>query len=272
MSTGSFQCRSVHVCFALAIFLVLALWGASVHAQTFTFTQPGAAGGERAGLVNSTNSGCLHCHGDYDTNHHPVDFYPSRAINTSVFPLYGGRVRCLTCHVPDHGKGGKLLRGGPYSDRRVICFKCHPRDEYAGLDPHVMLDSNGKIREINGMPVCLVCHALTPDPRKSRANDVFFKADVAFLCWRCHAPMVSPIFDEHFLTSPSPAMSNYIARSVRDLKVMIPLIPRNRITCSTCHNPHQKGVILFGPSAKGADAQHRLRLPMPELCKACHNV
>ncbi len=215
-------------------------------------------------------SACLGCH-QYRENHHPVDFAP-RDPSRFPFPLYDGKVRCLTCHTEDHQEGsGNLLRGGPYADRRGICFKCHHEDEYSAIYPHVMLD-DGKIVEVNGKPVCLVCHAKTPDPRVDRTKDVVFRADVAFLCWRCHSLMAKVMLNEHVLLKPPTNMLRYIEQNEERMKIIIPLVPRDRITCSTCHNPHQKGVIIYGPSAKGADAPDRLRLPEPALCLVCHKM
>jgi len=162
------------------------------------------------------------------------------------------------------------LRGGPYTERREICFKCHSEEEYAEIDPHIMLDSEGKVVFVNGKSVCLMCHAVQPNPVIDRAKDVKFRADIAFICWRCHAPMVNAILMDHFRLKPPGAMLSYMREKQEELGVTIPLVPRERITCSTCHNPHQEGVIVFKPSAKGADSPSRLRLPSPSLCTVCH--
>ncbi|MDA8172066.1 MAG: hypothetical protein M0Z48_09620 [Nitrospiraceae bacterium] len=234
---------------------------------------PGAVKtGQETGRPETGYLKCLRCHSDYRNNHHPIDFAPSLVINTAVFPLYDGRMQCLTCHVPDHGKGGKLLRGGPYADRREICFRCHSRDKYSGIDPHIMMDDNGVIIKVNDRPVCLICHARMPNPKTDRAKDVLFRADVAFLCWRCHSLMVSPVFDQHFLATLPANMRNYLKKNARTLGVTIPMVPRNRITCSTCHDPHQKGIIVYEPSSKGADSKDRLHLPVPDLCLVCHRM
>jgi cytochrome c553 len=136
-----------------------------------------------------------------------------------------------------------------------------------------MLESDGKIVQINGEPVCLVCHEVKPNPEVDRTKDVKFKADVAFLCWRCHGIMANVMFlDSHFQTEPSATMIDYIRKEEEELAVTIPMVPRQRITCSTCHNPHQKGVIVYLPSARGADSKYRLRLPRQTLCFACHEV
>lgn len=219
----------------------------------------------------STQQNCLKCH-NYSENHHPVDFVPP-GPDDYVFPLFNNEIKCLTCHTEDHQMGSsKLLRGGPYAEIRGFCFKCHYRERYAEIDPHVMLDKNGKALEVNGNPVCLICHSVKPDPATDRAGDVRFRADIAFLCWRCHPSMVNPIFDKHFLAKPSAKILRHMEVMQQKMLITIPLIPRERITCSTCHNPHQKGVITFEPSAKGADSPSRLRLQAPSLCLACHEM
>jgi predicted CXXCH cytochrome family protein len=215
---------------------------------------------------------CLNCH-DYETNHHPVDFVPPETWSIP-FPLSEGRIRCLTCHEihggPEHRGTPKLLRGGPYQDRRTICFKCHQRERYATIYPHRMLDSDGNVREVNGEPVCLLCHSKMPNPAEDRTEDVRFRADVGFLCWRCHPPMPDSFSRTHFLVTPSPETLRNMREAEERLIVTLPLVPRGRITCSTCHNPHQKGVILHEAAAKGADARYRLRLP--SICFSCHRI
>jgi predicted CXXCH cytochrome family protein len=215
---------------------------------------------------------CLNCH-DYDKNHHPVFFKPADASRIH-FPLFDGQVRCLTCHEihggTDHQGTPRLLRGGPYADRRTICFMCHYREQYANINPHIMLTDSGEIREVKGRPVCLVCHSKRPDPETDSANTVEFRADVGFLCWRCHPPMPAVFLKEHFLVKPSPETLETMKETEERLIVILPLVPRGRITCSTCHNPHQKGVMRHEAAAKGADAIYRLRLP--SACFACHRI
>jgi predicted CXXCH cytochrome family protein len=216
---------------------------------------------------------CLNCHTDYIQNHHPVNFAPANP-SSFPFPLFGGEVKCLTCHQihggPNHEGTLRLLRGGPYPDRRMICFKCHSREKYASFNPHKMLDNKGNIRIVKGRPVCLWCHSKMPDPAVDRTNDVRFRADVGFLCWRCHPPMPGVFFQQHFLVTPSAKTMKIMEETEARLLVILPLVPRNRITCSTCHNPHQKGVMQHEAAAKGADAIDRLRLP--SSCFGCHRT
>jgi predicted CXXCH cytochrome family protein len=219
---------------------------------------------------------CLWCHA-YKENHHPVDFVPTKSYyftTGKAFPLFNGEIRCLTCHDPHGGPGfsvtPKLLRGGPYADQRELCFKCHSKEKYAEIDPHIMLDSDGRIILVNGKPVCLICHAKVPNPQVDRTDDVRFRADVAFLCWRCHPPMPGDFFRHHFLVKPSMLTLRNMKRSEKKLDVIFPLVPRDRITCSTCHNPHQKEVMVRMAAKTGADSKWRLRIYSPGICIACH--
>jgi predicted CXXCH cytochrome family protein len=219
------------------------------------------------------SASCLVCH-DYRENHHPVDYIPADP-SASPFPLYEGRVKCLTCHQIHGGAGNegtdKLLRGGPYQDRREICFRCHSAETYASINPHEMLDNKNTVREVNGKPVCLLCHSKLPDTAADSTDDVRFRADIGFLCWRCHPPMQSdPFFNTHFLVRPSAKTLNNMHQSEEKLFVILPIVPRDRITCSTCHNPHQAGVIQRDAAAKGADTMGRLRLS--SMCFACHLI
>jgi predicted CXXCH cytochrome family protein len=214
---------------------------------------------------------CLACH-KYAVNHHPTDFAPSRPVS-AAYPLFQGRVTCLSCHEmhggPEQKGTPRLLRGGPFQDRRKVCYDCHTKDQYAGLNPHLMLDEAGNQRTVNGKPVCLQCHEVEPDPSIDQANTVLFKADVGFLCWRCHPLMHSETMNRHFLKVPSQQVRANMERPEVTVGYALPLVPRGRITCSTCHNPHQEGVLMSGPAAAGSSAVHRLR--SETICQGCHN-
>jgi len=220
---------------------------------------------------------CEECH-DYRQNHHPVDIIPTATYyvdcGTSPFPLFDGKLVCITCHDAHGGPGlsetPRLLRGGPYRDRRDICFICHFKERYAEITVHNMLDGKGNIIKIDGRPICLFCHEEKPYPLVDRTWDVRFRADIGFLCWRCHPPMPGIFFKQHFLKTPSEAVKKAIRQAEKEMNIILPLVPRNKITCSTCHNPHQKGVLIHKPARAGEDRPKRLRLPSSRLCLACH--
>ncbi|HXX56563.1 MAG TPA: cytochrome c3 family protein [Thermodesulfovibrionales bacterium] len=224
------------------------------------------------------SSSCLDCH-HYSDNHHPVNFVPKSTFMNAgreSFPLFDGEIKCLTCHKVHGEQGGTgrpmLLRGGPYASRTEICFLCHDKGFTVRVNPHRMTDEQGTIRKIDGEPICLVCHAAVPDETVSPVT-VTFKADVAFLCWRCHPPMANDgFFKGHFLVKPKKRTLDYMMKVQAEDGVTFPLLNRDRITCSTCHNPHQKGVISSGPARAGEDAPFKLRMPNESICFGCHNM
>lgn len=77
-----------------------------------------------------------------------------------------------------------------------------------------------------------------PDPAVDTTNDVKFRADVGFLCWRCHPPMLGSFFDKHFLVRPSSKTLQILYETEEKLIVIFPLVPRGashvpRVTTST---------------------------------------
>jgi hypothetical protein len=221
---------------------------------------------------------CLDCH-HYESDHHPVNVVPGKEYGKSSmqsFPLFDGQVRCLTCHQahtdPGQNKLGEpsmLLRGGPYADLRELCFKCHYQESYAAINPHIMRTPDNAIRDVNGKPVCLLCHSEKPDPLGDPA-DVRFRADVAFLCWRCHASMMGTFMGKHFHVKPKRATRTMLQRTEQEREILLPLANDGMLTCSTCHNPHEQGVIVRTAANAGADSPRRLRMPKEAICSACH--
>ena len=219
---------------------------------------------------------CLICHPDYTKNHHPIDFAPPENalvhVDKDKFPLFAGKIQCFTCHTttgPNIDRNQKLLRGGPYGDNRELCFQCHRQDRYSEIDVHKMLQEDGAFRTIEGKLVCTFCHP--EDINNLYTTDtVQFKADISFLCLRCHPEMRSPHIRPHFYKVPADTMLAKIDEFVERYKVILPLVPRGRMSCATCHNPHQKGVLVDERAMAGADSPYRLRAEKFLLCYGCH--
>jgi hypothetical protein len=79
-------------------------------------------------------------------------------------------------------------------------------------------------------------------------------------------------FRGHFLVKPKKRTLDYMIKVQAEDGVTFPLLNRDRITCSTCHNPHQKGVIISGAARAGEDAPFKLRMPNESICFGCHNM
>ena len=237
----------------------------------------GKAEPDKPALLSSDNPSekCRDCHRyENEGDHHPSSLVSGPTGDTALidptFKLYSGNMECLTCHQihagEDYGLGTRnFLVGGPYADRRDICFRCHQKEAYKDINPHDdMLEENGDLKHAT----CLVCHAEVPDPRVDRTRDVKFRATVAFLCWRCHPLMAQDFMDKHYLKEPSASRSVEMRWSEEDHNIILPLDSTRRITCSTCHNPHQPGVILDERAKKGAGTKKRLR--SEDICVKCH--
>jgi len=220
---------------------------------------------------------CLDCH-HASENHHPVGIAPaaiSEKASLGSLPLSSGKITCLTCHVAHAGprleEPRKLLRGSPSADRRDICFRCHFAESYASINPHRMLESDGTIRQIAGEPVCLLCHREQPR-RDSAPEEVTFKASIAFLCWRCHPPMPGDFLQKHFQRRPRERTRRIMEETERTQEIALPLAGDGQVSCSTCHNPHQSGVVERRAAQAGAGAPGKLRIARQVVCSACHAV
>ncbi len=232
------------------------------------------------------------CHGYLpETYIHPVYITPSPSKKTIIpvdMPLQDGKITCATCHEihlqcrinkQAQSQNSAFLRGAPYVSRTGICQRCHDQDNYKMLNPHNQLDYDGQIVKEK----CLYCHTEVPDVEKSSnlPSDIFLKkiqliGDLTDVCGRCHPNRNSqhPIKTEHFL-KPSAKVLAAMQQSEKLVGTLLPLDHRGRITCPTCHNPHEQGVISPGRiAATGAGEKYRLRVPglgtFDQICNACH--
>ena len=223
------------------------------------------------------------CHGyTPGTYIHPVDIVPSaekRAKIPADFPLKNGIVTCTTCHdiylqcqkKPQYKLLNKrFLRGAPYVSRTTLCFKCHDEKKYTMLDPHNQLTESGAIV----IEKCLYCHVEKPDEKNATFQQVKLIGKLEVLCFRCHFKQsrFHPINANH-LRIPSAEILYMMKESEKKYGIILPLDYEGKVTCPTCHNPHERGVIPGEKAgAQGASEKYRLRLAGKglQICVACH--
>ena len=221
------------------------------------------------------------CHYNTEQNYvHPVDLKPSEDLKPRIppgLPLQDGKVTCATCHniviqCSDRPtekvflKENKFLRGAPFQDRTELCFKCHDKAQYRKYNPHRQLNTNNQIIEAQ----CLYCHNEVPDENRANYEDVKLLANPELICLGCHSRITANLWHTRHLRKPPREILKRIEELQNRYHIILPLDPDGKIICSTCHNPHQKGVIpdkRAGAIGAGEKFRHRLT---DNMCVRCH--
>jgi hypothetical protein len=206
---------------------------------------------------------------------HPVNIEPSQEIKGKIpaeLPLQKGKITCLTCHdiywqCQKRRVDKNSLRGRPFPKISDFCYDCHNKARYKKLDVHNQINTQGKII----VEKCLYCHTDKPDESRARYKDVKFIGDLTMLCRGCHVIRGNHSGNFNHMVRPSATTLARMKAMENDFGIILPLDKNGKLTCITCHNPHEKGVIRAdSPAAKGADSQYRHRLPGNRLCVECH--
>lgn len=191
---------------------------------------------------------CRDCHPTSPTFSHPVDVYPTMAVPAGL-PLAGGRVTCITCHLPD---------------RPAACGDCH--------DPR-----RGGRADIHGAALGRA-HLLWPDGRGAPAGRTPAGLDAETeTCLSCHDGALAPapgirvgsggppsaariLGGRHPIgvrQGPRGAGDNLVAPALLDPRIRL---FDGRVGCGSCHNPY---------------ASDRAQLVMSNqrsaLCLGCHD-
>jgi hypothetical protein len=211
---------------------------------------------------------------------HPVNIRPPDNDKLTVpqnFPLEAGQITCRSCHdiyiqCRDSEEdrillqGQMLLRGLPYDNRLDFCFRCHDSDRYQKFNPHQQIGDRGKVIESR----CLYCHAEAPDTRQTTWEDVKLIGSFTQLCTGCHYQTAKQPLHVRHLRRPSDPILERMKQMQAEFNIVLPLDRNGRVTCATCHNPHEKGLIPDQRAgARGAGAAHRHRL-QDNMCIKCH--
>ncbi|ADH86784.1 hypothetical protein DaAHT2_2113 [Desulfurivibrio alkaliphilus AHT 2] len=228
-------------------------------------------------LLGDGNTTCTVCHtrGRASREPHPVGGVDSEAVTIPAeFSLDDqGRTTCLTCHdhTPacerrDRREKVNFLRPVPPTVEVVagepellnFCYSCHHREDAEGYNPHEgQLDPIGAVEERR----CLFCHSQVPDPEAEPARDYQLRKEMSVTCIGCHLLTPHAGAAEH-LEQPSEKTLAAVQQAEQELGVVLPLDEKGRVTCATCHNPHEKGV--FPPSHPAGKRYDEEQLP-PEV-------
>lgn len=235
----------------------------------------------------NVTASCLRCHDGEKamTDSHPIGrgFERADLRLPQGWPAPGGQLSCLTCHdvviacksPTDAGVRAKnplMMRGGPVVDQSTYCGQCHIADDHERFNPHRMLTDPGRVDP----STCMYCHTETMDARAMvrLAGQTTLRGDESALCLGCHDQHVDYFEPGHFGARADGDM----ARRLSAAGGRLPLTPSGTLTCSTCHNPHQRGVFPDG-SVLGAGGQRlnttedqppALRGYGAGICGACH--
>ncbi len=148
------------------------------------------------------------------------------------------------------------------------------------INPHEQINDEGEVL----WGKCLICHRNVPDIEKERSiKDVKlrFEKEIKDICYRCHTVMRHPGAEGttaaligrrapiHMIEPPRAIYMN-MRLTQKEIRTIMPLDPdTGKITCPTCHNPHERGV-LVGRADWGADSVRRLRTEGLDICQFCH--
>ena len=224
---------------------------------------------------------CGRCHNSARGNYiHPVGLAPSTGKKGTIppdFPLMEGKLSCKTCHdiylqcqlIPKKRNEERTsLRGAPFKKRTDFCFKCHNEKNYEMQDAHDQLSEKGEVFAKK----CLYCHVEVPNNKKDGFKNIKLVKNIEAVCKGCHIIRGNHSGNFNHMVKPSAKFLKVMKQMEITFGIIMPLDNKGKISCTTCHNPHEKGVILAeSPAAKGADSKLRHRLP-GKLCQECHKI
>ncbi len=263
---------------------------------------------DNAPMPKAVSSICLACHAERNAMHrlHTIDRVPSPALATqwpAAFPRVEERMTCLTCHdvLQDCRPEANLstvqknrLRAPQRHGPAGICRACHVPTAHARHNVHAQL-SDGQPREGS----CRWCHQQVDSMNTilGEARPAPLRHNSVKLCTNCHTvAREHPSGGPHVGIKPSPEMRWYMAAvemqshmilSLKQLKryaqatqrepQAVPFDDRGRLTCVSCHNPHEQGLWPAADKrAAGAEPAQatgqRLRIGQGKQCLGCHEL
>jgi len=208
-------------------------------------------------------------------------------------------------HVIHKEAPNMVLRRTAFTKRTEVCFKCHVDDKYRIFDPHKQISEKGEIigekclychveKPIDFQPtghgwhvihkeapkgllkevtlrttsLCFKCHAIKE--KTTIPEEIKLIKNFTLLCVGCHGKeyTIHPVNADH-LVKPSAKILTWMKGAEKRFDIIFPFDYEEKMTCITCHNPHEKGIIPAGMiGAEGAGEKQGYRLP--GQCKPCH--
>lgn len=183
--------------------------------------------------------------------HHPVEIgIPDNMQVAEGLPLGSdGEMVCDTCHGIEDLKeipldeveidDPEFLNLGPYPILTDFCYRCHEQTGHERYNLHQMLDEKGEVDERG----CVYCHLETPDPSQAdQADELEFRLPKAKLCYGCHlkTPHLNALSHQ---AEPDEKIREVMRRTEKEQEIHLPLDEAGKVTCITCHSPHQAGLI-----------------------------
>lgn len=240
---------------------------------------------------------CNNCHSELSVHDliHPVGMVPSKKMLQQMPASFrraikrgGGKMTCLSCHDlpmqclnerrPEQALNPRFFLKGPYRDRTTLCFKCHDKSKYKRLNAHEQILDNGKIDKGK----CYLCHKDVEKLKTAKSDmDIEFNVaddNLSAMCTGCHINIPHPGGGFSFtkkekpdhLVTPDKDMFSYMQKQQKKNNIELPLQQLdNRISCATCHDPHEQGVIKTKARVETEDK--RLRMKRAKLCLQCHD-
>ncbi|MBL3598881.1 MAG: hypothetical protein JMN25_03310 [gamma proteobacterium endosymbiont of Lamellibrachia anaximandri] len=183
--------------------------------------------------------------------HHPVGGKLAQGMEPPEAFVLGrqSELICDTCHgvsdlekIPleevDSSVEDFLLQG-PYDSLTTFCYRCHEKQGMERFNVHLMFDQGGRLDEQR----CLYCHQESPEPEQvTDRSQLKFRQPLENLCLGCHlkTPHLNTLAHQ---VEPSEEIREAMKKAEEKHQIILPLDSRKRVTCVTCHTPHEQGVI-----------------------------
>ena len=188
----------------------------------------------------SPDDACLYCHepGPHDVGMEPyaggeqADDYAKLPVE---WPLYDGKLSCLTCHDEPACDGAPLdlenfrfYRGGPAASIGEFCARCHTVEQWGSYNPHEVMEQRPDLTSI-----CEFCHQ-SATVTEADLDDL--KVAAPRMCAGCHREDdIHASSAEHHVTLDGAGIT-------RAEGAGLPL-DQGQVYCGTCHDPHPAGSI-----------------------------